>query len=140
MICNAVSAEGLYNAVATGVSAIITAAEKVGAGVLSMSRNPTFANFIGVGGQNLVVSLWTESKSSESAPEEAGVNMTSCSKELSEKELLMAIVTRACTDPLTGTFSMNLTYPDGSSVTVHMAAAPGSGINGSNVCEAPNIV
>lgn len=105
-----------------------------------MSRNPTFANFVGVGGQNFVVSLWTESKAAPAAPAGTEVNMTTCSATLSEKDLLMALVSRACTDPPTGTFSMNLTYPDGSSVTVHMAAAPGTGINGSTVCQAPNIV
>ena len=71
----------------------------------------------------------------------SSVNLESCSTELSQEDLLMSLILKACTgNPTLSPLTLDWKYPDGSTVQVNISEGLGTGINGTDVCDAPRIV
>ncbi|KAF5576005.1 hypothetical protein FPCIR_12851 [Fusarium pseudocircinatum] len=103
--------------------------------LLDSLNRPFWANFAGVGGQNLLVTgifKLIEKKSDNPPPVEQ------CSLDYSQVDLMTQMVAMACSsNPERRAFSQSITLPDGSVYELNMAAAPGQTLSDSDVYDAP---
>lgn len=119
--------------VVDGVKAAFPSAKSIG----EFLDRPFVANFVGVGGQNALVT-WVFHETTDSG---AGVAPETCSSQQTELDLVQTLVQLLCkaSPDSTNDATQSLRLPDGSVFTVSLSLAEGSTVGGTTVCGAPKV-